>query len=103
MLATGVELMKTSASQAERLEAFKPLEGTPPIAKTQAGASSLDSGTQDALMRFARFLHKEEKKKKVYLEVVKAPPIKRTIQPYLDTLAIEENLLKIGANIDMYR
>lgn len=102
MLATGVDLVRTSASQAERLEAFKPLEGVAAVAKSQAGSSSLDSGTQDALMRFARFINKEKKKRPI-LEVVKAPPRKHTIQPYLDQLEMAANQLMVGSTYDTYR
>jgi hypothetical protein len=102
MLATGAELIKTSASQAERLDKFKPVEGPAPIAKSQPGTSHLDSGTQDALMRFARFIHKE-KKKKPFLEVVKPARRKPSIQPYLKMLSMDEDQTKLGSNLDIYR
>jgi hypothetical protein len=100
MLATGVDLVRTSASQAERLERFDPIEGPAPIAKSQS--STLDTGTQDALMRFARFIHKEKKKRPI-LEVVKAPPRKASIQPYLDQLTMDENQHMVGSNIDIFQ
>jgi hypothetical protein len=102
MLATGAELIKTSATQAERLDRFNPVEGPSPIAKTQT-ETSLDSGTQDALMRFAKFIHKEKKKKPV-LQLLESPAQPRpTLKGYLDQLALAERFERIGSNVDIYR
>jgi len=64
MLYSGAELIRTSGQQIERQERLKVVEPVKPVESPAQPRSSLDQDTQNALLRFARFIHKEGESKK---------------------------------------
>lgn len=75
MLYSGAELIKTSGQQAERLQRMKPLEAVRPVDNPAGTGSSLNHDTQNALLRFARFVHREGQ------QGFKRPPPKSNKRP----------------------
>jgi len=60
MIYSGADLIRTSGQQAERVERLT--KHAEPIAAVQPPQKN-ESGLNDGLLRFARFIHKEKQKK----------------------------------------
>ncbi len=102
MLYSGADLIRTSGQQLERGEKLKVVpKEVEPAASPQQPQLTLDEETQNALLRFARFIHKEskEKEQKNRPRVSKFQPI---THPYLRA---QENLKRLddsGQVLDIY-
>ena len=98
---SGVELIRTSGRQAERLDRLRPVEPVPPVDNPTPSHSSLDNETQGALLRFARFVH-AEKEQKDKPPAKKKPP--QGIPPaYLNQISFTpDESAKTGSMIDIY-
>jgi hypothetical protein len=94
---SGADLIRTSSQQQER--AAK-LEITAQEVKptNQASQSNLDQETKGALLRFARFIHKDGKRE--------SPSQKKTSagknHPYSKAQEPLQHLYEVGQNIDIY-
>lgn len=95
---TGADLIKSAGQLTERaakLGVAAPQEVKP---ANQAGKSALDEETQGALLRFARFIHKDGKQR--------APSHKKTPgnqkHPYIKAQQSEDRWYEVGQNIDIY-
>jgi hypothetical protein len=101
MMYSGVELIRASGRQAERLDRLRPVEPVAPVDDSTPSHSSLDSETQGALLRFARFVHGEKGQKD------KPTPNKRSAkgvpQAYLNQIGFTpDESTKTGSLIDIY-
>lgn len=99
MIYSGVDMIRTSGQQVERLERLKVVE-TPPVQPASDSPASRED-TQNALLRFAKFVKDEGKKKKT-------APLKRQVKQsglpegYLNQLPANFNAQRSGGMIDVY-
>lgn len=93
---SGVQLIRTASHQHQRLARVKPVEGVAPVTPGGGAGSSLDGNTQDALARFARFIHKEKAKPKRDTSVSK-----RKLAAYHSVLSLPERLECRGQYMDI--
>jgi hypothetical protein len=98
MLQTGADLIRTAGHSAERLRTFEPVR---PVASAGQSQSSLDGDTQNALLRFARFIKKDQDGKPVRRPSQKARK-KGLYEAYLTQVSSLAEGSGRGAMIDIY-
>src|SRR3712207_3094642 len=98
MLYSGADLIRTSNLQHERMERLEAMDSVKPVAASDNPASTLDDQTQNALLRFARFIHKEGEKKKPLRSVRKS----HLKNPYVAAEEREVKLFSRGQTLDVY-
>lgn len=106
MLYSGADLIRNSGQQLERLERLNTAAGDE-VQRVEAPVRADDppeGETQGALLRFARFIHKESEKKKR-----PAPSQVETTaggssggDPYRDAEIHQQNLFERGQQLDVY-
>jgi hypothetical protein len=102
MLYSGADLIRTSGQQFERLERLKAADEVQPIQPAQNPKSKLDDQTQGALLRFARFIHKEGEKKKAPPKPSRNETKSLLANPYSTAETRTENLFGRGQMLDVY-
>jgi hypothetical protein len=104
MIYSGADLIRTSGQQHERAERLT--KGVEAVADSGTAGTALDQDTQGALLRFARFVHKESLEKKK-----DKPKLKHDIgrilkavaaNPYVAFLDKAEGRHDVGQMLDLY-
>ncbi len=106
MIYSGADLIRTSGQQQERLDRLKVVpneQEVKPPEKSAQTKSSLDEETQGALLRFARFINKENKEN----GPKKDPPKKLAPKgpadhPYKKSMSVLNRAMDSGLTIDIY-
>lgn len=102
MLATGAELIKTSGQLQDRVDRLKVVDKeVKPVENPGQAKSSLDQETQGALLRFARFVNKEQEGKKNPPKK-QAQPKAPDQHPYKKSMAVLNRAMDSGLTIDIY-
>lgn len=103
-----MDLIRAASHQHERLEQVRgpKLEAVGSVASTPPAQNGLDGDTQNALLRFARFIHKEKKEKEREKEkpsspAAKAAVSKRKLAGYQATIDLEKRFEMIGQVINL--
>lgn len=101
MIYSGADLIRTSGQQQDRSDRLQIVKEVKPAEKPSAPKSSLDDETQSALLRFARFINKENEQKK------HSPKKSQTKtgsekHPYQQSMAVLNRHMDSGLTIDIY-
>ena len=108
MLYSGADLIRTSGQQQARLNrlATSDDEGVRAVDPVQRANTPTEGDTQGALLRFARFIHKEGEKKKRPREnsptTVAVAAAVRAGDPYRQNEVHQQNLFERGQQLDVY-
>lgn len=104
MLMTGADLIKSAGQLQERAAKLEIAASQEVKPANQAGKSALDEETQGALLRFARFIHKDGKQKQPSQKKTSARPGMDGNQkhPYIKAQQTEDRWFEVGQNIDIY-
>jgi hypothetical protein len=95
---SGADLIRTTGQNTDRAKRLKVVDAVKPVENPGQINASLDENTQNALLRFARFVNKEKKKP---VPAVKKPS-KGLLQPYLDQVQKLNQEQSSGSMIDVY-
>ncbi len=99
MLYSGADLIRTSGHQVERLSQLRAVDPVKPVDSAAKSESSLDSESKNALLRFARFVHKEKSPK---AKKPASPPTRRSLGGYLSQIESLTEESPRGGNLDVY-
>ncbi|MBX3021078.1 MAG: hypothetical protein KF799_05320 [Bdellovibrionales bacterium] len=108
MIYSGADLIRNSSALTERLERLETQgPSVQPVAAPENPKGSLDEQSQNsALLRFARFVHKEGEKKKRRpkrgLELPSSSETKPSLNPYRAAEEREGYLFGRGQSLDVY-
>jgi hypothetical protein len=102
MLYSGADLIRNSGQQLERLERLNTGDEVVAAQPAKRSEDPPEGETQGALLRFARFVHKEGERKK--------PPQPPKLQaaasiggnPYREAEVHQQNLFERGQQLDVY-
>ena len=101
MLYSGADLIRTSGLQHERLDRLDKEDGAvKPVSPPENPTSQLDDQTQGALLRFARFIHKEKDKKP--RKASRPETLNSATNPYIKAEEREAQLFGRGHSLDVY-
>lgn len=95
MIFSGADLIRNAGQLAERMERTAPAGAVRAVG--EGPSNQLDDETQNALMRFARFLNKDKAPPKK-----KASPQNKTANPYLVAEERENRRESLGNTLDLY-
>lgn len=103
MIYSGADLIRTSGQQQDRLERLRLVDssGVEPVGTPENPASGLDDNTQSALMRFARFIHKDKKEHPQRSQQPRKPASSMA-HPYLKQAERWERLQDEGRLLNLY-
>jgi hypothetical protein len=105
MLYSGADLIRSSGQQQERLDRLNTADAPlRPVAPPEKPNSATDGETQGALLRFARFIHKEgeKKKKPSQSETTKASAPAAAGDLYAQAESHRQRLFDRGHQLDIY-
>ncbi len=100
MLTSGADLIRTSAKQSERLDRIRVVDPVTPV--PDSGQATLDGDTQNALLRFARFVHKEKENKKNPPPVKNKRPVGIPLPYLIQIHLIADSSAQPGQQLNIY-
>lgn len=94
-------MIRTSGEQSERVERLKVAEPVPAAPPSPAGNTALDQGTQNALLRFARFVRDDQKRRR---KTKATPRAEKAALPetYLFQIDLHGREHDLGSSLDIY-
>lgn len=100
MLYSGASLVRANSQQQERFDNLRATEPVRPVDSAKQKEAGLDEDTRGALLRFARFIHKE--KQESPKKPPQAKPVSTGAHPYERTWAAVEKAETNGQILDIY-
>lgn len=96
MIYSGADLIRTSGQQQERVVKLN-VPAVSEVKPTGESKSRLDEETQGALLRFARFIHKDGQKNSSQKKTKGSKN-----HPYIKAQQADDRWFEVGQNLDIY-